>query len=342
VTRQYDTSVRTSTVVGPGAADAAVVRLRGTDRALGLKVDGNGRYAYLDPRVGGRIAVAEAARNVACVGARPMAITNCLNFGNPRRPEVYYQLRETIAGMGEACRALGTPVTGGNVSLYNESPSGAIYPTPIIGMVGLIDSVDRIPRSAFRSDAEAAIVLLGEPTDEIGGSEYLARVHGVVAGAPPACDPAAERALIDALLAAIGEGVIGSAHDISEGGFAVSLAECCIGDPERLVGAAVDLSAWPAVPLRALLFGEGQGRVIVSTSDAPLVVDLARRQGVPAREIGRVRPGADDLRIISAGGRLAMKLKRLADLYYGAIPRAMAVSAAAEPVAEESSAAAFV
>src|SRR5919202_2301706 len=157
VYRQYDSTVRTNTVVGPGS-DAAILRVRGTAKALALKTDGNGRYVYLDPRVGGRIAVAEAARNVACAGGRPLAITNNLNFGNPRRPEVYYQLREAIAGIGDACRALGTPVTGGNVSLYNESPSGAIYPTPVVGMVGLVESLDSVTRSSFTA-ADDAIVL---------------------------------------------------------------------------------------------------------------------------------------------------------------------------------------
>ena len=257
------------------------MRIRGTSRALGLKTDGNGRYTYLDPRVGGRIAVAEAARNVACVGARPMAITNCLNFGNPTRPAVYYQLREAIAGMGEACRALGTPVTGGNVSLYNESPAGAIYPTPVVGMVGLIDEFSHVTRAGFRDDAEAAIVLLGEPTDELGGSEYLARIHTIVAGAPPRCDLSAERAVIDGLLAAVRAGAIRSAHDVSDGGLAVAIAECCIGNAECLVGADVDLSAWSALPLRALLFGEGQGRIVVSTANAPVVLAIAREHGVP-------------------------------------------------------------
>ncbi|MBA3657236.1 MAG: phosphoribosylformylglycinamidine synthase subunit PurL, partial [Gemmatimonadaceae bacterium] len=184
--RQYDSTVRTNTVIGPGG-DAAVLRIRGTNKAVAVKTDGNGRYVYLDPLVGGRIAVAEAARNVACTGAQPMAITNCLNFGNPRKPEVYFQLREAIRGIGEACTALGTPVTGGNVSLYNESPTGAVYPTPVIGMVGLIDSVDFITGSAFNNPGDE-IVLLGDCSDELGGSEYLAAIHDTVAGLPPTCD----------------------------------------------------------------------------------------------------------------------------------------------------------
>src|SRR5215211_4950817 len=204
VYRQYDTSVRTNTVIGPGG-DAAVLRLRGTRKAIAVKTDCNGRYVYLEPRTGGRIAVAEAARNVACTGARPLAITNCLNFGNPRRPEVFFQFREAVGGMADACEALGTPVTGGNVSLYNESPSGAVYPTPVVGMVGLVESLEHVTRSAWHADGDA-VVLLGDCTAELGGSEYLHRVHGVVAGAPPRCDLAAERAVIDAVLEAIGAG----------------------------------------------------------------------------------------------------------------------------------------
>jgi phosphoribosylformylglycinamidine synthase len=337
VTRQYDTSVRTGTVVAPGAGDAAVIRVRGTQRALALKTDGNGRYTYLDPRVGGRIAVAEAARNVACVGGRPMAITNCLNFGNPTRPEVYYQLREAIAGMGEACRALGTPVTGGNVSLYNESPTGAVYPTPVVGMVGLVDSVARVTRSTFHPDAAADIVLLGEPTPEIGGSEYLAHIHGVVGGHPPACNVGAERALIDALLAAGQSGLVRSAHDVSDGGLAVALAECCVGDREQMVGADIDLSAWTSLPTIALLFGEGQGRIVVSTADAAAVVRIAKAHGVPARRIGTSRPAGAELRIAVGGATLRAALSDVADVYYGAIPRVMAGSPAVIQATEEPS-----
>src|SRR6058998_662633 len=186
VYRQYDSTVRTNTVIGPGG-DAAVLRLRGTNKAIAVKTDCNGRYVHLDPRVGAQIAVAESARNVACTGARPRAITNNLNFGNPRRPEVYFQLREAVAGMAEACNALETPVTGGNVSLYNENPSGAVYPTPVIGMVGVIDSLAHVTRSTFTTDGDA-IVLLGDNTDELGGSEYLQRVHDEVIGPPPRVD----------------------------------------------------------------------------------------------------------------------------------------------------------
>jgi phosphoribosylformylglycinamidine synthase subunit PurL len=330
VYRQYDTTVRTNTVVPPGS-DAAVIRLRGTQRALALKTDCNGRYVYLDPREGGRIAVAEAARNVACTGGRPMAITNCLNFGNPTRPEVFFQFREAVLGMGDACRELGTPVTGGNVSLYNESPKGAVYPTPVIGMVGLVESLDHVTRLAFRDDGDA-IVLLGEPTDELGGSEYLARVHDVVAGAPPRCDLARARAVIDALLEVITAGLVRSAHDCSDGGLAVALAECAMADRDRMVGADVDLGAWAALPLRALLFGEAQSRVIVSTPEPAALIRLATARGVPAARIGTVRTNSNTLAIAVGGRRIIAPLDRLAAAYHDAIPNAMSVVAA--PAAE--------
>jgi phosphoribosylformylglycinamidine synthase len=321
VHRQYDTTVRTNTVVGPGG-DAAVVRVRGTQRALSLKTDCNGRYVYLDPRVGAQIAVCEAARNVACTGGRPKAITNNLNFGNPRRPEVYFQLREATRGMAEACNALGTPVTGGNVSLYNENPTGAVYPTPVIGMVGLIESLDHITRSHFQVERDA-IVLLGEPTSELGASEYLARVHGVVAGPPPACDLDAERALIDALLEAIQSGAVRSAHDCSDGGLAVALAECCIMNREDQHGARVDLSHWRGLSDRALLFGEAQGRVVVSTPTPDVVVGIAQKHGVPARVIGEVGSARDIVQITTASGRIAASLAQLDDVYHETLPRIM-------------------
>ena len=325
--RQYDTTVRTNTVVGPGG-DAAVIRIRDTERALALKTDCNARYVYLDPCVGTRIAVAEAARNVACTGARPMAITNNLNFGNPRRPEVYFQLRESIRGMAEACNALGTPVTGGNVSLYNENPLGAVYPTPVIGMVGLIDSLSHITRSAFHEQHDW-IVLLGEPTAELGGSEYLARIHGTVAGAPPACDLDAEHALIDALLDAIRAGSVRSAHDCSDGGLAVAVAECCIMDRNAQHGATVDLTHWPDLPDRALLYGEAQGRVVVSTPVPATVLGFAQTRGVPARVIGQVGALGAPLQISTAAVRFIAPLAKLDDAYHDTIPRIMAQSALA-------------
>ena len=325
--RQYDSTVRTNTVIGPGAADAAVLRIRGTNKAIAVKTDCNGRYVYLDPRVGGRIAVAEAARNVACTGATPRAITNCLNFGNPKKPEVFFQFREAVYGMGDACRALETPVTGGNVSLYNENPQGAVYPTPTIGMVGVLEDAGHATRMSFTTAGDA-IVLLGENTDELGGSEYLAWVHGEVAGAPPACDLAHEKALIDTILAAIRGGHVRSAHDCAEGGLAVALAECCIAERDRAMGASVDLGGWGHLPTRALLFGEAQGRIVVSTPAADAVLALAARHGVPARVIGTVTAPGEGLRIATASGTLAASLDQLGEAYHEAIPRAMARAAA--------------
>jgi phosphoribosylformylglycinamidine synthase len=329
IVRQYDSTVRASTVVGPGPADAAVVMLRGTRRALALKTDCNGRYVYLDPRLGGRIAVVEAARNVACTGGRPMAITNCLNFGNPRKPEVFFQFREAVAGMGEACEALGTPVTGGNVSFYNESPSGAVYPTPTIGMVGLLDDVERATTAVFRTPGDS-IILLGENTAELGASEYLRWIHDVVAGRPPACDLQAEARLIEALLEAMADGTVASAHDCGDGGLAVALAECCVMDEHSARGASIDLTRWSALPMRALLFGEAQGRVIVSTPDPAAVLAIASRHGVPANEIGKVGEVGEPLVLIVGKQRFETPVRRLTAVYHGALPAMMSKVATAD------------
>jgi phosphoribosylformylglycinamidine synthase II len=323
--RQYDSTVRTNTVIGPGG-DAAVLRVRGTNKAIAVKTDCNGRYVYLDPRVGGRIAVAEAARNVACTGARPMAITNCLNFGNPTRPEVFYQLKEAVAGMGEACRALGTPVTGGNVSLYNESPSGAVYPTPVIGMVGLIDDLSHITRATFQRDRDS-ILLLGELGGELGGSEYLATIHSKVLGAPPRCDVQQGKALIDALLEAIRAGVVSSAHDCSDGGLAVALAECCIANPEHDSGAEIDLSGYSGLQDRAILFGESQGRIVVSSSSPERVIEIAATAGVPCARIGKVLMDSDVLAIKLPKRSIRTPLSRLRRAYHETIPAIMARTA---------------
>jgi phosphoribosylformylglycinamidine synthase len=335
--RQYDSTVRTSTVMGPGHGDAAVLRIRGSKKALAVKTDCNGRYVFLDPRVGGRIAVAEAARNVACVGATPRAITNCLNFGNPKKPEIFFQFREAVYGMGDACRALETPVTGGNVSLYNENPQGAVYPTPTIGMVGVLEDASHATAMRFQQAGDD-IVLLGENTDEIGGSEYLAWIHGVVAGAPPQVNLEGEKRLIDALLEAIRGGTVRSAHDCSEGGLAVALAECCVADRTRPMGALVDLSAWSALPLRALLFGEAQGRVVLSTADSAAVLAIAQRHGVPARVIGKVAKADPGLQVRGTATPLTLPTARMLEAYHEALPKAMA-RAAAEAVTSPTAAA---
>src|SRR5262249_14424754 len=205
---------------------AGVVRIKGTDRALAMSVDGNGRYVYLDPRRGGMLAVAEAARKVACAGAKPLGATNCLNVGNPERPGIMWQFAKAVEGIGEACLALDTPITGGNCSLYNETDGKAIYPTPTIGVVGLLEHADRVVSRTFRESGDA-IVLLGEGKGELGGSEYLKVVHDLVRGEPPSLDLGAERRLQDLLVALATDRLMRSAHDCSDGGLAVTIAECC-------------------------------------------------------------------------------------------------------------------
>jgi phosphoribosylformylglycinamidine synthase II len=296
VYRQYDTMVRTNTVIGPGG-DAAVVRLRGTNKALALKTDCNGRYVYLEPRTGGRIAVAEAARNVACAGGRPMAITNCLNFGNPKRPEVFFQFREAVGGMGDACRALGTPVTGGNVSLYNESPGGSIAPTPEIGVVGLLDDIATLVGPAFTAEGDS-IVLAGESGPGLAGSEY-ARLAGAAAeDDPPSLDLEREAALQAFVREAIARGLVASAQDVSGGGLAVSLAECAIWSG---LGARIRLPVAnsPAVEM----FGESPSRVVLTTRPrhAPALELLARQHGLPVETIGTVGGSRVVIRLAGAG-----------------------------------------
>jgi phosphoribosylformylglycinamidine synthase len=326
VYNQYDTSVRTNTVLGPGG-DAGVLRIRGTRMGVAATVDCNGRYVYLDPRRGAQIAVAEAARNIVCVGARPRAITNNLNFGNPLKPEVYYQLREAVAGIGEACTAFDTPVTGGNVSLYNENPRGAIYPTPVIGMIGVLTDVQNHVPSSFRSAGDL-IILLGRNTDELGGSEYLKVMHDLVAGAAPAVDLAGERALQDAVVELAESRLLHSAHDCAEGGFAVALAECAFGDEMQLHG--VDVTVDSDVALAPLLFGEAQGRIIISCAAdaADAVLAIASAHGVPAAVIGVVgdRDGTVRVSVRSAGAErivIDADVAALAATYRTAIPRLM-------------------
>ena len=301
VYRQYDHMVRTNTVALPGLG-AGVVRIKGTRRALAFSVDGNGRYCYLDPAEGGRLAVAEAARNVACAGAVPIGATNCLNFGNPERPEIMWQFAQAVDGIAEACRTLGIPITGGNVSLYNETDGQAIYPTPVIGVVGLLEDATRLLTRVFPADS-LEIVLLGDVAGELGGSEYLKLAHGLVRGRPAAVDLDRERALQTLLVDAARDGLIRSAHDCAEGGFAVTLAECCVESGG--VGARVELPG-PAGPndrfaLVRALFGEAPSRVVVSVPPEACeqLRARARALSVPATVIGRT--GGERLTISVAG-----------------------------------------
>ena len=321
VYNQYDTTVRTNTVVPPGG-DAGVLRIRGTRRGIAATVDCNGRYVYLNPRRGAMIAVAEAARNIVCTGARPRAITNNLNFGNPLKPEVYHQLREAMLGMGEACAAFETPVTGGNVSLYNESPSGAIHPTPVVGMIGVLDDIDQHLTVPFK-DTGDAVVLLGRNTDELGGSEYLKVVHGIVAGDAPAVDLEAERRLQELMLDLNARGLLRSAHDCSEGGLAVCLAECAMTGATHF-GISVELN--DDLDAAALLFGEAQGRIVVScaAASAPEVIEAAAGANVAAAVIGRVgeKDGRFEIRT-RTGASIDLPVASLHEVYMTAIPRMM-------------------
>ncbi len=284
--RQYDQYVRTNTVVGPGA-DAAVIRVKGTTKGLALTVDGNSRYCYLDPYVGGVIAVAEAARNLACVGARPVGLTDCLNFGSPENPEVMWQFAQVIQGMRDACTTLNVPVVSGNVSFYNETDGTPIYPTPTIGMVGLIEKVESMVTPWFKAAGDM-VVLLGRTREELGGSEYLKWVHGLTRGTPPWIDLKLERAVQFACLEAIEQGLLSSAHDVSDGGLAVALAECCIAHPERPLG--VRIETHEMIRGDASLFSESQSRIVVSVKEENIdrLKEIAAQHSVPMQVIGAV------------------------------------------------------
>jgi phosphoribosylformylglycinamidine synthase len=281
--RQYDHTVGTNTIAQPGMS-AAVVRIKGTRRGLAISVDGNGRFCYLDPYTGAMLAVAEAARNVACAGGEPIGGTNNLNFGNPERPEIMWQFGEAVRGIGDACRALNVPITGGNVSLYNETEGRAIFPTPVLGVVGLLEDASRTTTRSFKRDG-AAIILLGDNRGELGGSEYLAVMHGKVAGMPPAIDLKREAALQSMVVKLIRDAVVDSAHDCSEGGLAVAIAECTFDTGGR-IGAVVNVARADAADgyaVHATLFGESASRIVVSASrervDTVLAVEIGTTGG---------------------------------------------------------------
>ncbi|ART74950.1 phosphoribosylformylglycinamidine synthase II [Sutcliffiella horikoshii] len=300
---QYDYQVRTNTVVVPGS-DAAVVRIRGTEKALAMTTDCNSRYLYLDPEVGGMIAVAEAARNIVCSGAKPLAITDCLNFGNPEKPEIFWQIEKATDGMSEACRKLESPVIGGNVSLYNETNGVAVYPTPVVGMVGLIDDLKHVTTQEFKNEGDL-IYVIGETGSEFGGSELQKLTYGKIFGKAPALDLDVEARRQDELLAAIRAGLVASAHDVSEGGVGVALAESAMG--ARGLGASVTLTG----DMTSALFSETQSRFVVSVrpenqeefeaavADASLVGTVTRTGNLHIESASRevaVHVSVDDLR----------------------------------------------
>ncbi|HEX7246894.1 MAG TPA: phosphoribosylformylglycinamidine synthase subunit PurL, partial [Actinomycetota bacterium] len=313
VWQQYDSLVQGQTMAGAGG-DAAIVRLEGTMRALALATDGKGRYGSLDPYLGAVHAVAESARNVAVTGARPLAITNCLNFGNPERPEVMWQFAESIRGIRDACLAFDTPVTGGNVSFYNESADSAIWPTPVIGMLGLFDDHRlRVPSGFPR--AGLAVYLLGETFPELGGSEFAEVVLGVVAGRPPALDLAKERALHSLLVEAAAADVLSSAHDCADGGLAIALVESAI---EGGQGFAVTIGT--DLPPHVSLFGESASRAVVAVAPEhePAFDELAGSHGVPVQRLGET----GGPRVVF-DGMFETTVAELTEIYEGAIPRLM-------------------
>ena len=328
ITEQYDTMVRTNTLAGPGASDAAVVRVKGTKRALALATDGNGRWSYLDPRAGAMHAVAEAARNVAASGARPIAATNCLNFGSPEKPEVMWQFSQAIDGLGEACIALDTPITGGNVSFYNETLGKSIYPTPTIGMLGLIEDAKNVQKIAFRNAGDVIVLLDGETAtlerrfeEEFSSSEYSKVLGGIVAGQPPAINLHAERRLIELLVSLAETGKVHSTHDLSDGGLAVAVAESCFA--ARGLGAEVQLEG-PA-PAEYQLFGEAGARAILSLApeEVAAIKQLADAQKVRVQEIGKVT--RDNLVRIQYKGLtvVSARVERLKDRWANSVERAL-------------------
>ncbi|MSR64995.1 MAG: phosphoribosylformylglycinamidine synthase subunit PurL [Verrucomicrobiae bacterium] len=356
VYRQYDHMVRTNAIVYPGS-DAAVMRVKLTPEPMpghpdtttppkprevsplvepdfsdykffAFSTDCNGTYCYLDPFEGGKIAVAEAARNVVCSGATPVAVTDNLNFGSPMDPGVMWQFKECCRGITEACNALKTPVTGGNVSFYNESPQAAIDPTPTIGMLGLIDDPRHITTQWFKTAGDY-IILIGECSNELGGSEYTKRIHGLKTGQPPRLDLTREKAVQDAVLGGIRSGLLKSAHDCSEGGLAVALAECCISNREVPLGANVDLAPLTqgkSIRNDALLFGETQSRVIVTCRKENLrsVQLFLERRNVPVTLLGQV--GGDMLIVRSGDNAWQWRVSELSDLWYNSIARLMEAS----------------
>ena len=327
VYRQYDHQVQTNTMAGPGGSDAAVLRVKGTNRAIALAVDGNGRQCFLDPYAGGQIAVAEVCRNLSCTGARPLALTDCLNFGNPLRPDIYYQLEECIRGMALASEALDAPVVSGNVSLFNETQGQAVHPTPVVGALGLLENASRAVGAGFPAEGLAVVLLgpgLGSAVeDDLAGSEFLQVMHGLTAG-QPRINLQLERRVQETVREGIGQGVIRSAHDCSDGGLAVALGESCILGGVGFRG-ILDAARWDAA-----LFGEKQSRIVVSLdpADLPKLTTLARSQGVPLEPLGRtggdrfvLRIGDEATNDGSNGGPPAidLSLERISDAWMRAL-----------------------
>ncbi|NLJ99684.1 MAG: phosphoribosylformylglycinamidine synthase II, partial [Clostridia bacterium] len=312
---QYDHMVGVNTVVPPGS-DAGVLRIKGTNKALATCIDGNGKYCHLDPYTGGAITVAEASRNLVCSGALPLALTDCLNFGSPEKPQVYWQFEQAVQGMSEAARVLNTPVVSGNVSLYNEYENEPIYPTPVVGMVGLIEDLSHIRSQGFVEEGDR-VILLGETRGELGASTYLEVVHGVETGRTPTLNLEKEKAVQELCLKGIKEGLIKSAHDCSDGGLAAALAECCISGG---IGANMELPRCE-LGIPELLFSESQSRIIVTvnSADVDTLMDLAKTAEVPAAIIGSVGGGKLQLSIEDHENVLDIEVEKMEETWRGAI-----------------------
>jgi phosphoribosylformylglycinamidine synthase II len=308
----FDHLLDIDTMIPPGD-DAAVLRVIGYNKGVALTVDGNSRYVYLDPYRGGQIAVAEAARNIVCCGGTPLAVTDCLNFGNPENPEIYWRLKEAVAGIGDACREFNTPVTGGNVSFNNETEGEAIYPTPVIGMLGIVQDLAHVTTMAFKQEDDL-IILLGKNKDELGASSYLSLIHGLEAGRPPELNLELEKQVQQAAATLIQEKLAVSAHDCAEGGLAIALAECCIAGK---IGAEIALveNLRPS----SLLFGESQSRIIISIrkEKLDLVLQKLNNWQVPFKVLGSV--GGEQLLITGSGWKINLGLREMEEKYRGAI-----------------------
>jgi phosphoribosylformylglycinamidine synthase len=327
VWQQYDHMVQTNTVEGPGVGDAGVIRVKETNRGLAMALDGNGRWCYLDPRLGAMHAVAEAARNVACTGATPVAATNCLNFGNPEKPNIMWQFSQVIDGMTKACEELECPITGGNVSFYNETLGEGIYPTPVVGIVGILEDVHKTAHMYFREPGRSIVLLrASEPGDitdaesEFGSSEYAKEILGAVWGFPPALELEKEAALQKALIEMIQAGLVESAHDCSEGGLAVTLAECAFA---KGVGMKVNLASG-GLPAEFALFGEDASRVVLScdSRNLPVIHQLAAKKGLFCDRIGETATGQMEIRL---DGKVVVSVAvaELRAVYEGALEQAL-------------------
>jgi phosphoribosylformylglycinamidine synthase subunit PurL len=325
--QQYDSMVQTNTVEGPGVGDGGVIRIKGSQRALSMALDGNGRWCYLDPKLGAMHAVAEAARNVSCSGATPVGATNCLNFGNPEKPHIMWQFSQVIDGITKACEELEVPITGGNVSFYNETLGEGIYPTPVLGVVGILEDVTKATFPHFRESGRAVVLLRGsEPGDatdaevEFGSSEYAKEILGELWGFPPALELEREAALQKAIVELVGAGLVESAHDCSEGGLAVALAEASF---QANVGCSVDLKS-QGLASEFLLFGEDASRIVISCDQVnlPRIKQVARKYGLSADMLGETVAGTIEIKV-DGRGVISAQVSELRDLYEGALERAL-------------------